>query len=158
MHLGSVLLVPSCRSPKKKRKEKTTPFSVNLMRSQISYQAARESTRNIFHAQAALCWLDWWQSAGRLKSSLVLFTKPAFKMVGMPSNLDRRQQRAGQSRAIWCRQGRAGEAGEAGQGRAQGRGSRGSRARQGSGQGRAGQGRGGQDRAGWCRAVHSRAR
>jgi len=88
----------------------------------------------------------------------VPFTKPAFKMVGVPSDLDRRQQGAGQSRAIWCRQDKAGQFGagraESGQGRA-GQG----RARQGrAGQGKAGQGRTGQGRVGQGRAQQHRAK
>ena len=139
MHLGSVLLVPSCRSPKKKRKEKTMPFGVNLMKSQISYQVAQESTRNIFHAQAALCWLYWRQSSGHLKKCLVPFTEPAFKMVcrQILTEGSRGQDKAGQFGA-----GRAGQ-GRAGQGRA--------------GQGRAGRGRAGQGRARQGRMVQGSA-
>ncbi len=33
----------------KKRKEKTTPFGVNLMRSQVSYRAAQSTTQNSVH-------------------------------------------------------------------------------------------------------------
>jgi len=35
------------KEKKKKRKEKTTPFGVNLMRSQVLYRAAQSSNKNI---------------------------------------------------------------------------------------------------------------